>query len=164
MATYQPDPQMVAAASVANNEPIEELLEDNTGINHVEVIETVIDSMEEDDSAMVSHLPEGGYLWKFNYGSVEVFVQLAGTSDADTITVWSPVRPLPAKDEPRLMRHLLEMNGTSTFESRFAIIDDQVVVIATRTLADLSASEVSRLITVVASIADENDEALRTEF
>jgi hypothetical protein len=164
MATYQPDPQMVETAPVTSNESIEDLLEDNAGINHVEVIETVIDSLEQDDSAMVSRSPEGGYLWKFNYGSVEVFVQLTGTRDTDTLTVWSSVRPLPAKDEPGLMRHLLEMNGASTFESRFAIIDNQVVVLATRTLADLSATEVSRLITVVASIADENDESLKSKF
>ncbi|BAY07450.1 YbjN domain-containing protein [Calothrix sp. NIES-2098] len=150
--------------TLPSNPLVEELLVETASINHVEVIENVIDSLEQDDSAMVSHTPEGNYLWKFKYGSVEVFVQLSGKSDEDTITVWSVVLKLPAKDEPKLMRRLLEMNCTSTLEARFGIIENQVVVISTRTLAELSPGEVSRLITIVATIADNNDEALQSEF
>ncbi|MBD2452808.1 YbjN domain-containing protein [Nostoc sp. FACHB-87] len=143
---------------------LNELMQDTATLDHLEIIENVIDSLEQDDSAMVSQSPEGGHLWKFKYGSVEVFVQLTGTSDEDTFTVWSVVLKLPAKDEPKLMRHLLELNCSSTFEARFGIIDDKVVVISTRTLAELSPGEVSRLITIVATIADNNDEALQSEF
>lgn len=143
---------------------VEDLIVESTSINHIDVIENVIDTLEQDDSAMVSQTPEGGNLWKFKYGSVEVFVQLTGTSDEDTITVWAAVLKLPAKDEPKLMRKLLEMNCSGTFESRFGIIENQVVVLSTRTLAELSAGEVSRLITVVATIADNNDDALQSEF
>ncbi|MBN3871088.1 MULTISPECIES: YbjN domain-containing protein [unclassified Nostoc] len=150
--------------TLTSNESINELIAERASINHVEVIENVIDSLEQDDSAMVSHTPENGYLWKFKYGSVQVFVQLNGTSDENTITVWSAVLNLPAKDEPKLMRYLLELNCSSTFEARFGIIENRVVVISTRTLAELSPGEVSRLITVVATIADNNDEALQTEF
>ncbi|MFK0734765.1 MAG: YbjN domain-containing protein [Gloeotrichia echinulata GP01] len=151
-------------ATLTDNQLLNEPIEETASLNHVEVIENVIDSLEQDDSAMVSHTPEGSYLWKFNYGSVEVFVQLTGTTDEDTITVWSTVLKLPAKDEPRLLRYLLELNCSSTFEARFGIIDNQVVVISTRTLAELSPGEVSRLITIVATIADDNDEALQSEF
>lgn len=154
MTTYQSNSETVATESISNGELI----------NHVEIIENVIDTLEQDDSAMVSHSPEGRYLWKFKYGSVEVFVQLTGTTDEDTLTVWSVVLKLPVKDEPKLMRKLLEMNCASTLEARFGIIENQVVVIAIRTLAELSAGEVSRLITVVATIADNNDEALQSEF
>lgn len=150
--------------TLTSDDLINELIAETTSIKHVEVIENVIDSLEQDDSAMVSHSPEGSYLWKFKYGSVEVFVQLTGTSDEDTITVWSEVLKLPAKDEPRLLRYLLELNCSSTFEARFGIIDNKVVVISTRTLAELSPGEVSRLITIVATIADDNDEALQSEF
>jgi hypothetical protein len=156
MTSYQETP--------TSNQFTNELNADTTSINHLEVIENVIDSLEQDDSAMVRHSPEGGYLWKFKYGSVEVFVQLSGTSDEDTITVWSVVLKLPVKDEPKLLRHLLELNCSSTFEARYGIIDNQVVVISTRTLAELSPGEVSRLITIVATIADDNDEALQSEF
>lgn len=149
--------------TIIGNPRENELIVETASINHVEVIENVIDSLEQDDSAMVSHTPDN-YLWKFKYGSVEVFVQLSGTTDEDTLTVWSTVLKLPAKDEPKLMRHLLELNCTSTFEARFGIIENQVVVISKRTLAELSPGEVSRLITIVATIADNNDEALQSEF
>jgi hypothetical protein len=133
-------------------------------MNYVEVIETVISSLEQDQSAMVSHSEDGGYLWKFKYGSVEVFVQLPGTSDEDTLSVWSSVLKLPVQDEAKLLRKLMEMNWSSTFESRFAIVENQVIVCSQRTLAELSPAEVSRNITIVATIADDNDEALQAEF
>lgn len=134
-----------------------------TTLNYVEIIETVISSLEEDQSAMVSHT-NGGYVWKFRYGSVEVFVQLPGLTEEDELTVWSPVLKLPVNNEAALLRKLMEMNWSNTFESCFAIVDDQVVVCAKRTLAELSPAEVSRNITIVATIADENDESLQAEF
>ena len=149
--------------SGSSNEMTDELLQETTSINHVEIIQTVIASLQDDESAMVSHT-QGAYLWKFNYGSVEVFVQLTGLNDEDTITVWSSVLKLPAQDEPRLMRKLLEMNWGDTFEACFGVFNNEVVVLSTRTLAELSPGEISRLITVVATIADDNDEALLAEF
>jgi hypothetical protein len=131
--------------------------------NHLEVIETVISSLQEDQSAMVSHT-DNGHLWKFKYGSVEVFVQLSGETDEDTFTVWAIVLKLPVQNEAQLLRKLLEMNWSSTFESRFGILEDQVIVSTTRTVAELSPGEVSRNITVVATIADNNDDALKAEF
>lgn len=139
------------------------LLEEETSATHVEVIETVISSLDQNDTAMVSHR-DGGHLWKFQYGSVEVFVQLTGESDEDTLAVWSSVLKLPVKDEPRLMRKLLEMNWAETYETAFALYNQEVVVLTHRTVADLSPVEISRAITLVASIADDNDEALQTEF
>jgi hypothetical protein len=156
MANYQ--------ETLTNNELIEELISEKTSINHVEIIENVIDTLEQDDSAMVSRTSEGGYLWKFKYGTVEVFIQLTGSTDEDTITVWAAVLQLPAKDEPKLLRHLLELNCSSTFEARFGIIENKVVVISIRTLAEISPGEVSRLITIVATVADDYDEALQSEF
>jgi hypothetical protein len=131
--------------------------------NYVEVIETVIASLDSDDSAMVSH-SDGGYVWKFQYGSVEVFVQLSGTQEEDTLSVWSTVLKLPVSNEAALFRKLLQMNLTETFESCFAILNNDVVVFSTRTLSDISPGEISRAITVVATIADNNDEALQAEF
>jgi hypothetical protein len=131
--------------------------------NHVEMIETVIASLEEDQSAMVSHTTEG-YLWKFKYGSVEVLVQLTGTTDDDLLTVWSPVLKLPVKDEAGLLKKLMQLNWLSTLEAHFAIMDSQVVVCSRRTVAELSPAEVSRNITIVATIANDNDESLQAEF
>lgn len=151
-------------ADSEGDEVMTDVMTETESINHVEVIENVIDTLDENDSAMVSHPSEGAYLWKFKYGSVEVFVQLTGTSDEDTITIWSSVLKLPAKDEPTMMRHLLQMNCSSTLEARFGIVENQVVVISTRILEDLSPAEASRLITIVATIADDNDEDLQSKF
>ena len=129
----------------------------------VEVIETVIDSLDSEQTAMVSQ-GEGGYVWKFKYGTVEVFVQLSGVSDEDTLTVWAAVLKLPARDEAQLTRQLLEMNWLNTLEARFAIFDSQIVVLSSRTLEDLSPAEISRAVTIVATIADENDEPLIEKF
>lgn len=161
MTTFQPDAETVATQDLSSSELIDELVEKT--VNYSDLIETVISSLDQDDTAMVSKT-EAGHLWKFKYGSVEVFVQLTGSTDDDTFTVWSSVLKLPAKDELGLMRKLLQMNGTETFESRFAIIQDQIVVITTRTVAELSPGEISRSITIVATIADNNDEALQEQF
>lgn len=145
---------------------LEELLEEELEENppsYREIIETVIASLEENDSAMVMKA-ETGTIWKFEYGTVEVFVQLTGDTEEDLLTVWAKVLDLPAKDESGLMRHILEMNWSGTFETCFGIFSNQIVVLTQRTVADLSAVEISRAITLVATIADENDEILQEKF
>ncbi len=132
-------------------------------VNHIDVIETVIDSLDSNDSAMVNH-SEGGHLWKFQYGSAEVFVQLSGVTDEDTLTVWSVVLQLPAKNEAELAKKLLTMNWQDTLEARFAILENQIVVVASRSVADMEAGEVSRSITIVATTADNNDDLLQAEY
>lgn len=128
-----------------------------------EIIETVISSLEQNDSAMVSHT-ERGYLWRFQYGSVEVFVQLTGEEDEDLLTVWATVVQLPVKNETGLMQKLLEMNWSGTYEACFGILNSQVVVLLQRTIADIAPGEISRAITLVATLADDNDEALIASF
>lgn len=137
--------------------------ETNASSSLVEVIETVISSLDSGQTAMVNRSEEG-HLWKFKYGTVEVFVQLTGLSEEDTLMVWAAVLKLPAKDEPKLMRQLLEKNWSDTLEARFSIMNDEVVVVTNRSIADLSPSELSRAITIVATIADESDEPLIAEF
>ena len=155
---------MISEISGMDMEPTistEDLL--NNTSSHQEVIETVIYSLDEDDTAMVNHTDEGS-LWKFQYGSVEVFVQLTGESDDDLLTVWATVLKLPVTDEPGLMRRILEMNWSGTFETCFSVHDNTVVVSSQRTVADMSPGEISRIITLVATIADDNDELLKEEF
>ncbi|HBQ98201.1 MULTISPECIES: YbjN domain-containing protein [unclassified Roseofilum] len=133
--------------------------------NYINEIEGVISTMiAEGQTVQAGYDSQEGYLWKFQYGSVEVYVQLTGQTDDDSLTVWSYVLSLPAKEEAQLMRKLLEMNWLKTFEAHFAIVDNRVVVVATRTVAELSPGEIARAITLVANIADDNDEALIAEF
>lgn len=148
-----------------------ELISDNTDFttlnllqnSHKDEIETVISSLEENDSAMVQST-EDGYIWKFQYGTVEVFVQLTGESDEDLFTVWSVVLPLPAKNEAILFRQLMELNWSGTFETCFSILNNQVVLSTQRTVHDLSPAEISRSITLVATLADQYDEPLQAEY
>ncbi|MGF1512091.1 MAG: YbjN domain-containing protein [Elainellaceae cyanobacterium] len=143
------------------------IVDDTVSNDLVDMIETIISSLDQNDSAMVRHA-EGGHLWRFEYGSVDLFVQLTGTTDDDTFTVWSKVLTLPVQNETQLMRKLLEMNWSDTFEACFCILgsdqEAQVVVSTTRAVEEISPGEISRNITIVATIADEQDEALAAEF
>jgi len=154
---------MTMTDSVVENPMTEEL--EPTAPNYINEIEGVISTMiPEGQTVQAGHDPKEGYLCKFEYGSIQVYVQLTGQTDEDSLTVWSYVLSLPAKEEERLMRKLLEMNWLTTFEAHFAIVDNRVVVVATRTVAELSPGEIARAITLVANIADDNDEALIAEF
>jgi Putative bacterial sensory transduction regulator len=165
MTTSEPNPQAVSTESLSSESAIVDAqVEKATAVTYAEEIETVIASMAVDQKVMVGQNEAGGHLWKFKYGSVEVFVQLTGETENDCLTVWAVVLQLPAKNEAQLMRKLLEMNWLSTLESHFAIVDSQVTVISTRTIAEISAGEISRAITIVATIADENDDILQAEF
>lgn len=135
----------------------------NEAPNYVETIETVITSLEKEGTAMVSHSQEG-YLWKFEYGTIEVFVQLTGLTEDDMLTVWSTVLKGPFKEELRMLQKLMQMNWGETLEARFALFQEQVAVITTRTVADLSPGEISRAITIVATLADDYDGPLAEEF
>lgn len=144
-----------------NSQSVDELIDELP--SHHEVIETVISSLDQNETAMVNHADDGS-VWKFQYGSVEVFVQLTGETDDDLLTVWATVLKLPAQNEPGLMRQLLEMNWSGTFETCFSIYNNSVLVSSQRTLADLYPGEISRLITLVATIADDHDDILQEKF
>jgi hypothetical protein len=146
-------------APAADSESTTELLD----VQYIDVIETVIGSLDPSKTAMVSH-DQNGYVWKFTYGSVEVFVQLTGKTDDDVLTIWSYILNLPTQHQPELMQKLLQMNWESTLEAKFAIVDTQVVVMSTRTVAELSPGEISRAITLVANVADDNDDDLKATF
>lgn len=164
MTTNEPTPATISTDTPSSADIItDKLIEDATAVSYIEEIEAVIASMAADRKVMFGQ-NDGGYLWKFQYGSVEVFVQLTGQTENDTLTVWSVVLTLPAKNETQLTRKLLEMNWLSTFEAHFAISENNVVIVSTRTVAELSPGEISRAITIVATLADENDEALQAEF
>jgi hypothetical protein len=129
--------------------------------SYVEMIETVISSLEKEGTAMVSHSQEG-YLWRFGYGAAEeVFVQLTGLTDDDVMTVWSVVGDLPGVGAGDLALKLMALNWSRTLESRFALLNGKIVVVASRTLAGLSAAEISRSITIVATLADDGENLLK---
>jgi hypothetical protein len=131
--------------------------------NPLDDVETVISSLAEPDSAQVSHL-EQGCLWRFRYGTAEVYVQITGVTADDMFTVWSAILKLPVQNQLELYQQLLELNWATTLEARFAILDQEVVVVGTRSLLGLDPSEIARMITIVASLADLYDEELQAKF
>ncbi|MBT9314221.1 YbjN domain-containing protein [Leptothoe spongobia] len=131
--------------------------------SHIDVIETVIASLDQGGNAMVSR-DDDGYLWKFIYGSVTVYVQLTGIGEEDTLTVWSPLLKLPVANQTDLMQELLALNCGETFEACFGISNQEVLVLASRILADINPGEISRLMTIVATIADEKDDTLKKKY
>jgi ribosomal protein L11 len=133
----------------------------SSNLDFSETIQTVIAGMDSEKTAVVN---QTNNTWKFKYGTVEIVVNITGDRPTDTFTVLSTVLSFPVKDELRLMKLLLEKNASETFESHFAIQNDQVIIIASRSVEDLSAAEISRLITIVSAIADANDETLIAEF
>ena len=131
--------------------------------SHVDVIETVIASLDQGGNAMVSRDGDA-YLWKFIYGSVSVYVQLTGTDDEDTLTAWSPILKLPVTNQSELMQELLAMNCGETFEACYGISNQEVLILASRILADINPGEISRLMTIVATIADDMDDVLQKKY
>jgi len=128
-----------------------------------ESINTIIGSMAQEGSGLV-HETEEGTLWKFHYSTVDVYVQLTGETDEDFLTVWAPVFSLPVRRQAQLLERLLSLNWSETLETCFALLKEQVVVMHQRTVADLSPWEISRSITLVATIAAENQQKLLKEF
>ncbi|MEN9209969.1 YbjN domain-containing protein [uncultured Thermosynechococcus sp.] len=137
------------------------ILEAQEPLRYVEIVSAVVSSLKE-DVAYENH--EQGHTWRFTYGTVDVFVHLSGESAEDTLAVWSPVLTLPVAEPAKLMQKLLEKNWTDTLEARFCIWNNQVILNHYRTLEEITASEISRAITIVASLADEYDEPLQAEF
>lgn len=128
-----------------------------------EVVATVISALKAEDEAAYE-AQANGHTWKFDYGTVTVFVHLTGEAEDDTLTIWSVVLPLPVAEEAKLTRELLTTHWDRTLEARFAIWNDQVVLHTTRQLAGITPGEISHLITLVATLADEYDEPLQTEY
>jgi hypothetical protein len=78
--------------------------------------------------------------------------------------VLSTVLTAPFKNEAELFRLLLTKNVTETFEARFALQGDQVMLVSSRSVEDLSPAEIARIIGIVAAVADNNDEILQEQF
>jgi hypothetical protein len=146
--------------SVITPDIVDELLD----LDIVEVIQDSIRTLDAENTAMVSHREGSEYLWKFKYGSVEVFVRLTGKTDDDTFCAWSEVLKLPVANTEGLATKLLALNWNDTLEAKFATVDSRVVVTAHRTVAELSPGEIARAITLVANLADNYDDVLQAEF
>jgi len=140
-----------------------ETMDELTQASFSEIIETVISTLSEDAHQLEIAAPQKA--WRFHYGTAQVYVYLTGQDEEDTLLVWSPVIDLPVRDEAGMYKFLLEKNWwNDTMEACFCLRDNQVVLVISRTLTDLDPGEVSRAITIVATLADEYDELLADKF
>jgi hypothetical protein len=151
---------MIMPSPELTNQTMEEV---TPTTSHQDVVETVISGMAQDNSALVQHNDEGT-IWKFTYGSVTVLVQLTGEGDNDLFRVWADVLTLPVKDEKALLQEVMKLNWSETFEACFALKENSLITLHQRTVADLSPSEISRAITLVATIADDHDDRLKEKY
>ncbi|WP_164929252.1 YbjN domain-containing protein [Gloeobacter violaceus] len=135
---------------------------------HREEVEAVIASLAMEGSVRFAQLKESdkGLMWIFKYGTVRVFVVMSGESNDDTLTVWAPVMKLPENSAKtgELYAHLLRSNWLETWEARFCLRENEVALHTMRTLDSLDPAEISRAITIVATLADEYDEPLIEQF
>ncbi|QHU99310.1 YbjN domain-containing protein [Synechocystis sp. CACIAM 05] len=137
-------------------------MDEMTPASHHDVVETVISGMAQENSAFVQDNDQGS-IWKFAYGSVEVLVQLTGEGENDLFRVWAEVMPLPT-DPGQLLAEVMQLNWSDTFEACFAVRENHLVALHQRTVADLSPSEISRAITLVATLADDHDDRLKEKY
>ncbi len=151
----------MVASELTLNSGDQELWDQSAPFDVVEMIATVISSLKED---VVYENHDQGHTWKFNYGTIEVFVHLSGETLSDTLTVWAPVLSYPVQNEVELFRSILQKNWGDTFEARFSLWNEQIILNYMRTLEDLSPTEISRAITLVATLADEYDESLAEQY
>ncbi|MEO0854958.1 MAG: YbjN domain-containing protein [Cyanobacteria bacterium J06648_11] len=147
--------------SEVNMPELNELEEELDPVSFADLIATVISSLK-DDVAYENR--ENGHTWTFKYGSADVFVHLSGETEDDTLTVWSPVLEQPFSNKAELFETLLAKNWSDTLEARFSLWNGKIVLHASRTLADISPGEISRAITLVATLADEHDDLLKQSF
>ena len=133
---------------------------DAPNLSYEDAVVTVISVLKAEGSDAYEHREGEGHFWTFQYGTVDVFVHLTGETSEDRLTVWSPVLNLPSRDDLALAKDLLNKNWQETSEARFAIWDDRVVLNYVHSLADIGHNEISRAITMVATLADDYDEPL----
>ncbi|MGK7907432.1 MAG: YbjN domain-containing protein [Synechococcus sp.] len=137
-----------------------QLNESEQTVSFQDAVVTVISVLKEEGADAYERREGEGHFWTFKYGTVDVYVHLTGETSEDSLTVWSPVLDLPSRDDLALAKDLLHKNWQETSEARFALWNNRVVIEYVRSLADTSPSDISRAITVVATLADDYDEPL----
>lgn len=112
---------------------------------------------------------EGGVSrYSLKRGSAGIIVSVhpptAGREEG-RLRIVAPVVRAPESDrQAALFRRLLEANAEELEGVAFGLLDDEVVLVAERSVRDLDASEVDRMIRAVGNGADRFDDLLAEEF
>lgn len=104
------------------------------------------------------------HAWQLIQGSATVRVTLVSRTEFTHIRVSSVVMSMTdAVDRTELFRHLLGTNAELT-GAAFAVVGDQVLLVAERSTLDLDRSEIAELIRRVSTYADEHDDLLVARY
>lgn len=142
---------------------------DEQGIHEsaVTLVEEAIGRLGIDPVKARAQVDERTVQWAVRRGSarISIAVHRGEGSQAGTLRVAAPVIAVPdAPHRLALFQHVLELNARELVGAAFGLVGDEVVVVAERSLADLSASEVDAAIRGVGRIADTYDDSLATRF
>ncbi len=103
--------------------------------------------------------------WRFEKGSATIEVQIRKSEPLWTLRVSAVVMTcVGAIDRLKLYRHLLSVNAFEVTGAAFAIIEDEVILVAERDTVDLDQSEVRSMIDRVQTVADDYDDKLVDTF
>lgn len=135
----------------------------------VTLVEEVVRALGIDPAHARAQAQGSGDAFSLRRGSASMLVTLQHGKRADdegTIRIIAPLVTLPTEPakEHAMMRKLLQSNARELSSAAFALVDGHVVVVSERSVQDLDASEVDRMIRSVGRVADRYDDALAAEF
>ena len=112
--------------------------------------------------------PDGCYdeeqhCWRFNKGSIEIYVSLLEIGGEYYVNVAAPIMAVPESRREGLFERLLEENA-QRIAVKFSVRDDAVWLEFNREMRGLGFDEAKRALVRVAEVADELDEVLIHEY
>jgi hypothetical protein len=112
--------------------------------------------------------PDGCYddeqrCWRFNKGSIEIYVSLVEIGGEYYVNVAAPVMAVPESRREEFFERLLEENA-QRIAVKFSLRDAVVWLEINREMRGLGFDEARRALVRVAEVADELDEVLVNEY
>ncbi len=110
---------------------------------------------------------EGGVAWALKFGSAAVMIALnpmVGSKEAARLRIVSPIVRMETELKKEMLLHLLELNGTTLPGVAFGIINNEIVLVAERSVRGLDRHEVEEILVMIGHFADEYDDLLVREY
>ncbi len=109
---------------------------------------------------------EGGAAWALERGSAAVMIALnpGPAGQSGRLRMISPIVKMPSERRLELYQRLLELNATEITGAAFGVTDDEVVLVAERSVRSLDRSEVEEMLAIIGHFADQYDDLLVEEF
>ncbi|MCP4674056.1 MAG: YbjN domain-containing protein [Deltaproteobacteria bacterium] len=121
--------------------------------------------IEPDDNRISSS--ERGVAWALKFGSAAVMIALnpmERPKEAARLRIVSPIVRMETELKKELLLRLLELNGTTLPGVAFGIINNEIVLVAERSVRGLERHEVEEMLAMIGHFADEYDDLLVREY